>query len=107
VAGDAADALAFVEHEPDSLGLEVVVELPAGRRRLRVSAIGLDIVSAFRKMSTKPDQAHLSIETAMQAFRFAPAIPIRLARPRRGAMRIRTNLQEVSFRLRPLSRPAG
>ena len=31
-------------------------------RRLGVSAIGRDIVSTFRKMSTKPDQAHIRFE---------------------------------------------
>src|SRR5262245_4910579 len=33
-----------------------------GRRRLGVSAIARDIVSTFRKMSTKPDQAHRQCE---------------------------------------------
>jgi hypothetical protein len=34
------------------------------RRLLVVSAIGLDIVSTFRKMSTKPDQAQTDPSTA-------------------------------------------
>jgi ketosteroid isomerase-like protein len=40
-------------------------------RRFGVSAIGLDIVSAFRKMSTKPDQAHAPPEGA----RVSPMCP--------------------------------
>ena len=52
-----ADALAFLEHQPDGAGLELLREPPACPPAC-VSAAIPDIVSAFRKMSTKPDQAH-------------------------------------------------
>ena len=53
-----ADALPFIEHQPHSLGFEIVIELPARPPALGGSAMARGIVSTFRKMSTKPDQAH-------------------------------------------------
>ena len=58
LAGDGADALAFVEDQAHGAGcLNSSVNCRRGRR-FGVSAIGLDIVSPFGKMSTKPDQVH-------------------------------------------------
>ena len=53
-------ALALVEHQAHRLGLEVVSRIAGAAGAWVSSAIGLDIVSTFRKMSTKPDQAHFN-----------------------------------------------
>lgn len=55
VAGHTAHALALVEHESERLALKSSSNRRRGRR-LELSAIRLDIVSIFRKMSTRPDQ---------------------------------------------------
>ena len=57
IAGHRADRLSLVEDKADGLALNSSINCRRGRR-FAVSAIGLDIVSTFRKMSTKPDQAH-------------------------------------------------
>jgi hypothetical protein len=58
VAGHGADTLAFVEHEPDRLRLEVVIKPPTLASSLGGLGMVVGILSAFRNVSTKPDQAH-------------------------------------------------
>ena len=53
VAGDRAHALALVEDQADRLALKSSSNRRRDRRLLVVSAIGVDILSAFRKGSTK------------------------------------------------------
>ena len=52
VAGPAPNGLAFIEHQPYRAGLELVIKLPSGFPGVVVRVI-VDIVSTFRKVSTK------------------------------------------------------
>ena len=62
IAGDRADALAFVEDQPDRLGFEVVIEPPAWPPASWWSLPSVwTSYPPFGKMSTKPDQAHLPV----------------------------------------------
>jgi len=67
LAGDRADGLTFVQDEADSAFLNS----SENRRRARRPGLGedmRDVVSTFRKMSTKPDQAHLRALRFLRSF---------------------------------------